>query len=346
MAAMSPHDPQAGARVSQELFQEPKERAAQAYQAASGSYDTELQQGISERKEAADERHKGAADTQYDRVPVTLSNGTTYLLPQKDAEKMMAADQGNVTKAADTKATNESHEGIAADKNTSAEGIAAGKTASSEKIATGRNRSQEQIAKDRTESAERIAKGHDLTSTENARLRAESANDPDKLTNTMKTMKQQAAATLPKIGEAMDETEEVANLLGPGEGRWNNLMTSTVGSGNPKYEHYKDNIEMVTSAVTLAHARGRMSKELYDHFINMFDAGKKTPENMIQALTVAQDWLGDYAKMGDKPVTAAAPGAKKTGNGNTPLKNERPAKTGKDFAAKIRARQAAAGGGQ
>lgn len=194
-----------------------------------------------------------------------------------------------------------SAEKIAAGKEGSSEAIAAGKEGSAERIATGKGQTAEDIAKERVASQERIAMGHNLATTESARIRASSANDPTKLTNTMKTMKQQAQSTLPGIDRALDETEKVAGLLGPTAGRWNDFWQGKVGSGDPKYAHYKDEIGLVSSAVTLAHARGRMSNELFEHFEKMFDAGKQSPENMIQALNVAKEWLTDYAKMGDAP---------------------------------------------
>jgi hypothetical protein len=199
----------------------------------------------------------------------------------------------------------ESAEKIASGRETSAEKIAGGKEASAEKIAEGRTKSAEQIARERAESAERIAVGRNLAMTEAARIRAAAANDPDKLTNTMKTMKQQAQATLPALDKALDETEKVAAKLGPVEGRWSDFWQGKVGLADPEYAHYKDEIALISTAVTLAHARGRMSNELFEHFQKMFDAGRQAPENMIQALTVAKEWLTEYAKMGEKPATAA-----------------------------------------
>jgi hypothetical protein len=200
----------------------------------------------------------------------------------------------------------ESAEKIASGRETSAEKIAGGREASAEKIAEGRTKSAEQIARERAESAERIAVGRNLATTEAARIRAAAANDPEKLTNTMKTMKQQAKATLPAIGRALDETEKVAAKLGPVEGRWSDFWQGKVGLADPEYAHYKDEIALISTAVTLAHARGRMSNELFEHFQKMFDAGKQAPENMIQALTVAQEWLTDYAKMGEPPAGGGA----------------------------------------
>lgn len=202
------------------------------------------------------------------------------------------------------------------DTNTSRQNIAADTNASHETIATGRNKTSQEIAADRAASAERVATGRNLATVEAAKIRAAAQNDPDKLTAVMKTMKQQAQATLPQIDRALDETEAVAGMLGPTEGRWNDFWQGKVGVSDPKFAHYKDEIGMVSTAVTLAHARGRMSNELFEHFQQMFDAGKQAPENMIQALNVAKEWLDGYAKMGDPGSPVGGGGG---GNGaNTP----------------------------
>jgi hypothetical protein len=299
MGAMTPHHPEVGDQIEHQVFEAPRERAQKAYQAAAGAYDTELNQGLAQRKEqrerASEESQAKLREKQgeqYEKVPVVV-NGQTFYIPQKDAEKLIGT---GVTAAAGQKKEET-------------------RVKSAEDIEKERTASAEKIAKERTESAERITTGHNLTATEVARIRAAAANDPNKLTNTMKTMKQQAQATLPGIDRALDETEKVAGLLGPGEGRWNDLMTNKLGAENPAYKHYYDEIGMVQSAVTLAHARGRMSNELFEHFEKMFDAGKQAPANMIQALNVAKEWLTDYSTMGEGAgggATPAAPGASAT----------------------------------
>jgi hypothetical protein len=206
---------------------------------------------------------------------------------------------------------------ITGKKTESSEKIAGGKEASNEKISGNKIKSNEEMLRERLASQERIATGRNLAQTEIARIRAASANDPNKLTNTMKTMKQTAQATLPEIDKAMDETERVANELGPTEGRWNDFWTGKVGSENKDFAHYKAEIGFVSTAVTLAHARGRMSNELFEHFNKMFDAGRQDPANMIQALDVAKEWLTGYANMGEIPPAAA----------NTPPANTPPAAT-------------------
>ncbi len=280
---------------SDELFnQRPLERAERGYKAATGEYDTEFEQGL-----------KGRAETRAEQtIPVTDSQGRTAYIPQKDYERYLATQtrQAAATEREGTKEVTQKD-------------IAGGKEKSAEKIAGGKDKTAEDIARERAASNESIAKGRNLAQTEIARIRAAAANDPNKLTPVMKTMKQQAQATLPQISKALDETEQVAGLLGPGEGRWNEFMQGKLGVSDPKYAHYKDEISLISTAVTLAHARGRMSGELYDHFQQMFDAGKQSPENMIQALNVAQEWLSEYANMGEPGSPVGNTPAASTGGG-------------------------------
>jgi hypothetical protein len=239
-------------------------------------------------------------------VPVRVGDQTFYL-NEKDAAGIIGKQiQGGATVEA------------AGERGQAQRDVADTRGKTAENVEATRSQTAEQIAKERTESQERIAKAHDLVSTENARLRAASQDDQNKLTNAMKTQKQQAQATLPAIDKALDETEKIAGQLGPIQGRWNDFWQGKVGASDPAYAHYKDEIGMISTAVTLAHARGRMSNELFEHFEKMFDAGKQSPENMIQALNVAKEWLSDYANMGEpgSPVGGGAaknappPGAK------------------------------------
>lgn len=152
MAGMNPHDTAAAGRTAHDIFQGPAERGQQQYEAAAGAYDTEKTQGINERKEAADERHKAAADTQYDKVPVVLPNGATIMMPSKDVEKYQAAHEGNQTKKDINADTNASREGMSADKNQTTLDVADKNNASREGIAADRNSSVERVAaiKDKT----------------------------------------------------------------------------------------------------------------------------------------------------------------------------------------------------
>ena len=198
-----------------------------------------------------------------------------------------------------------SREGIATKGNATKEDIAGKEITSHEDIAGNQIASREKIAKTADETRKLIAQEHEAGATSRAGM----AQDPNKLTNAMKTMKQTAQATLPEIDAALDETEKVKGMLGPVSGRWNDFWQGKVGAGDPAFAHYKDEVAFVSTAVTLAHARGRMSNELFEHFQQMFDAGKQDADNMKEALTVAKEWLTGYANMGEPGSTTAGGGA-------------------------------------
>lgn len=79
-------------------------------------------------------RRGAAATAQQDLTPVVMKDGRTVYVPQKDAEKLIATDQGNATKETDVGATNASHEVIADKNNATKTGINADKIGSAERI--------------------------------------------------------------------------------------------------------------------------------------------------------------------------------------------------------------------
>lgn len=272
----------------------PQQRAQHAYEAATKEHDTQFNEGLELTKE---NRAKAGEESQAElrkKQGEALAPNVMVKVPWQD--EPIAMSQKGAEAYYKTQQQGATSENVADTKAKSATDVTSMKT-----------KSAEDIARERRDSQERIATGHNLATTEAARIRAAAANDPNKLTNTMKTMKQQAQSTLPGIDRALDETEKIAAKLGPGEGRWNEFWQGKVGAADPEFAHYKDEISLVSTAVTLAHARGRMSNELYEHFQKMFDVGKQAPENMIQALNVAKEWLTEYANMGNEPPAATPP---------------------------------------
>jgi hypothetical protein len=302
--------PAAGKQAEEEVFERPREIAGQQFAGATEAYKT----GLAQKKQEAEEARLTATEKAEEPLKAAqTAESAAKTAAMKDLVPTTFDANGNAIGWSRREVSGKTETPVITteERTRSAQDIASGKNKTAEDIAAGRNQTAEDIAKARVASQELIAKGHDLVSTENARIRADAQNDPNKLTNTMKTMKQQAQSTLPGIDKALEETEQVANLLGPVAGRWNDFWQGRVGVSDPKFAHYKDEIGMVSSAVTLAHARGRMSNELFDHFNKMFDAGHQSAENMIQALNVAHEWLDGYAKMGETPAGggAAAPPA-------------------------------------
>src|ERR1019366_9287701 len=267
-----------------------------------GQQKEQAAEGVAKENADSEQKLRGAEAGQFDTVPFKLSDGTEIPVQQKDVaslqkeiesgkSKQSVADTTNATKKDIATQSTDSRETIAAAGNESKETLAGNKITSTEKVAGANIASREHVAQLRTEASKMIA----------AEKQA-NTDDPNKLTNAMKTMKQTAQATLPELDNALAETEKVKGLLGPTSGRWNDFWQGKVGASDPQFAHYKDEISFISTAVTLAHARGRMSNELFEHFQKMFDAGKQDANNMKEALTVAKEWLGGYAQMGEHPT--------------------------------------------
>jgi hypothetical protein len=131
-----------------------------------------------------------------------------------------------------------------------------------------------------------------------AAIRKSVAADPNKLSPQMTAMKQTAQSLLPEIERIEPQIDKLAAQLGPGAGRWNDFWTGKIGAPNPEFATLRDELGFLETGVALAHARGRMSNIVFEHFQKMFDAGKQSPENLKAALKVAHQWMSDYSKMG------------------------------------------------
>lgn len=247
-------------------------------------------------------------------VPYTM-NGVEQMIPRKAVEGYEAAKLKADTTAGDTAARDQNALDVQGLKNEGAQTTQELKNEGTKTVAdiheagantrnTAAIASREQMAKMADETRRAIAASNEQLQRDKLAVQ----NDPNKLTIAMKNVKQQAQAVLPGIANAIDETDRVSDLLGPEQGRWNDFMQGKIGISDQRYAHYKDEIGFVESAVALAHARGRMSDTVFNHFKSMFDSGRQSADNMKVALQVAQEWMNDYAHLGEPAQGAPAAG--------------------------------------
>ena len=275
--------------------------------------DTEMEQGAQKSEEeaqaarSAEQLKNAQIEAMGSMVPVKVGDQTFYL-HEKDAANVIGKQvQGGATVEAAGE-RGQAQRDVAGTKAQSASDIEKSKEQSQQNIEAGREKTQRDIANLRAETSKLVAQE-----------KIKATDDPNKLTVPMKTMKQQAQSVLPELDNALAETDRVAGQLGPVQGRWNDFWQGKVGTSDPAYAHYKDEISFISTAITLAHARGRMSNELFEHFQQMFDAGKQSPENMKQALEVSKEWMNSYAQMGEPGSPVGGGGTKNaTPPGNGP----------------------------
>jgi hypothetical protein len=193
----------------------------------------------------------------------------------------------------------------------SAQDIAGTKAASAETIAGDKGKNQSDLISQRSQAASDLEKQKQSGRKEIANMRASVQRElkadkgpaGSKVTPRIQAMADMAKSTLPHIDSLMAETKSVADLLGPAAGRYSEFMTGKVGAPNQRFAHYMDEVSFLDSAITLAHSQGRVSNLIYENFKRMFDSGKQSPENMMEALKVAKEWMTGYAQMGGGEAT-------------------------------------------
>lgn len=129
----------------------------------------------------------------------------------------------------------------------------------------------------------------------------------------MRNVGAQAQVAADGIPSVINEISDMKAELGPVAGRWNDFMQGKIGLDNPKFAGLRADMLMMSSAVALAHARGRLPENLREEFDRMINAPQQSPDNIIAVLTHIQPWMqrmGDMGKApgaGGKETPAAAP---------------------------------------
>jgi hypothetical protein len=123
-------------------------------------------------------------------------------------------------------------------------------------------------------------------------------------TSQMRNVSAQAKVATEGIPQVVQEISDMRDELGPVAGRWNEFMQGKIGMDNPKFAGARADLLMVSSAVALAHARGRLPEHLRAEFDNMINAPKQTADNIISVLNHILPWMQRMENMTDKPSQA------------------------------------------
>lgn len=143
-----------------------------------------------------------------------------------------------------------------------------------------------------------------LTPAEQDTLPTDQAGNPVALHSPLKpsaqtvSAAQRATNVVTQLPRLRQEITELQGSLGPVPGRWNQFWQGNVGVADPKFAHLADDMEFAASAMALAHAYGRLPQSISDKFDKMYQAGKQSPENMLAAMDVAQEWMPKIASAG------------------------------------------------
>jgi len=114
-----------------------------------------------------------------------------------------------------------------------------------------------------------------------------------RLTNATRTMVEAA----PKVKGFIKRIEpliadlEKSGSLGPGAGRWNEFWTGRVGADNPQFTRLRTDVGLLTTLLMRMHVGARGGEYIMQHFSDIINSGKQSPNNMRAAL----EEIGSYA---------------------------------------------------
>lgn len=265
--------------------------------------------GEAAMEQAATLRDRAEARKQQERESLSSRIGTNVrALSEQDIQSQRIEEQERAANLRNTEMARAL---------TSREGIVGQQIAGRAAEGQAGRESRETMEQDRLASQERTAAANrlmkmDLDTRDNAvkkeiaAMRVAAANNPNKISPSILRQAQTSQTILPQIDRIMQETNEMAQQLGPAIGRWNDFWTGKVGVPNPQFANYMADVGYLQSAITLAHSQGRVSNLIFEHFQRLYNVGTQSPENMIEFLKAGRTWLQAYA---DAPKEIQAAGA-------------------------------------
>jgi hypothetical protein len=150
---------------------------------------------------------------------------------------------------------------------------------------------------------------------------AAGVNAVDTPTTQQRTAAGRAQTVIQMAPEVLSRIDSLGPKLGPIEGNWNAFMQGKVGMDDPDFAALRSDLLMMSSAVALAHAQGRLPENLREEFDNAINAPKQTPENLKATINTMIPWLQQMQNQarpnaGEKQPTAQPLGETSKPDGN------------------------------
>jgi chemotaxis regulatin CheY-phosphate phosphatase CheZ len=118
----------------------------------------------------------------------------------------------------------------------------------------------------------------------------------DSLSNTTKTMLEAAPKVLDLSKRVRDLVDEQESELGPAASRWNEFMAGKVGAPNPDFAKLRTDVSLLQTLLMRMHTGARGGQYIMQHFGDLINAGKQSPENMLATLDEIDQYANDVAK--------------------------------------------------
>lgn len=119
-----------------------------------------------------------------------------------------------------------------------------------------------------------------------------------KPTNDIKVMRQSAPSVMHLAEKATTLLDDIEKGLGPAASRWRDLWSGKVGASDPKFRELVALTNLLTTRLMKMHTGARGGEYIMQHFKEIIEAGKDSPQNLRSALRTIQA----YANEAGRPI--------------------------------------------
>jgi hypothetical protein len=127
-------------------------------------------------------------------------------------------------------------------------------------------------------------------------------------TTQMRNVAAQSQIAVDAAPNLLAELDRMRDELGPVSGRWNEFMQGKLGADKPEFAGLRADLLLYSSAVALAHARGRLPENLREEFDAAINAPKQNADNLIATIQHIQPYMERSAHIGGVGGGAAGAG--------------------------------------
>ena len=144
---------------------------------------------------------------------------------------------------------------------------------------------------------------------------------PPKPTSQTQNMAQMAQTVLPMANNLIAEVGQLKGSIGPAVGRWNQLMVNKGGKDFPEFAGLDTDLDLFASALVRTHFGARGGQGYREELKKQFNEAQ-SPEDLINRIQHADEWIKGYANMGGRgapPQTTGGGAAPAGGKKGDPL---------------------------
>lgn len=121
----------------------------------------------------------------------------------------------------------------------------------------------------------------------------------NQLTNATKTMVEAAPKVKQFVQRVQKLVKEQQSQLGPAAGRWSEFWTGKVGAPNPEFARLRTDVGLLQTLLMRMHVGARGGEYIMQHFQNLIDSGKASPENLLAATDEIDRYADDLIAEGN-----------------------------------------------